>query len=281
MTAQRPPEGLGVTPKGASVESWAGMRAFVFYPEASVNTFLYLTQQRASDPASSERDGVDKSNEYPPPSGEFMLGGWMWGNGLTETGIADDREWNRNTRKYLSRAAEKYFSVDDSGGERGDKEQTHMIAQWGGILGTSVDGLPWIGRIPTSITGRLAPQLRSLAAYMNGNNDMDGDSLSEADDVLGYEKTIAESSHRGSARLATPGEWIAAGYSGEGMVHAWMSAKALAYMVLGPENVSKKTQDGRDKFDGFVGDWFPDVFRLTEERWENTGAEDLLVGSLF
>jgi glycine/D-amino acid oxidase-like deaminating enzyme len=278
MTAQKPPKGLGVTPQGAAtqaVESWAGMRAFVFYPEASVNTFLYLTQQRASDLALSEREGVDKSNECPPPSGELMLGGWMGGNGLTEVGIADDRGWNRSTANDLSHATEECFSVDDPGGERGNK--AHMIAQWGGILGVSVDDLPWIGRIPVSITARLAPQLRSPADDKNGNN-MDGHSLAGA---LDSDVTIAESSHRASARLAAPGEWMAAGYSGEGMVHAWMSAKALAYMVLGLEKVSNPSQDGRDKLDGSVGDWFPDVFRLTEERWENTGAESLIVRTLF
>ncbi|KAJ3541813.1 hypothetical protein NMY22_g3750 [Coprinellus aureogranulatus] len=48
------------------------------------------------------------------------------------------------------------------------------------------------------------------------------------------------------------GEWIAAGYTGEGMVHAWMSGKALAFMVLGEE----------------VDSWFPEVFRISEKRWK-------------
>ena len=34
---------------------------------------------------------------------------------------------------------------------------------------------------------------------------------------------------------AAPGEWICAGYTGEGMVHAWLCAKAMARMLLGTE----------------------------------------------
>ncbi|KAF6765909.1 FAD dependent oxidoreductase-domain-containing protein [Ephemerocybe angulata] len=60
------------------------------------------------------------------------------------------------------------------------------------------------------------------------------------------------------------GEWIAAGYTGEGMVHAWMSGKALASMVLGQE--------------GETEPWFPEVFRVTEERWRNASFEGF-VGS--
>ncbi|KAK0189235.1 FAD dependent oxidoreductase [Armillaria mellea] len=54
-------------------------------------------------------------------------------------------------------------------------------------------------------------------------------------------------------------EWIAAGYSGEGMVHAWMSGKALAYMVLGKDV-----------------DWLPAPFRVTEKRWKKANIASLL-----
>ncbi|KAK7688053.1 hypothetical protein QCA50_008423 [Cerrena zonata] len=51
-----------------------------------------------------------------------------------------------------------------------------------------------------------------------------------------------------------PGEWIAAGYTGEGMVHAWMSGRALASMVLNDEEGIK--------------DWFPEILRINEKRWK-------------
>ncbi|KIJ67118.1 hypothetical protein HYDPIDRAFT_50050, partial [Hydnomerulius pinastri MD-312] len=62
---------------------------------------------------------------------------------------------------------------------------------------------------------------------------------------------------------APPGEWIAAGYSGEGMVHAWMSGKALAEMVLGREREAN------------LAEWFPDILRVTPGRWKKAKAEDL------
>lgn len=54
---------------------------------------------------------------------------------------------------------------------------------------------------------------------------------------------------------------------GEGMVHAWQSGKALAYMVL-----------GLDK--GGVLDSLPEVFRISEERWKDVEIEDLIASFL-
>jgi len=62
--------------------------------------------------------------------------------------------------------------------------------------------------------------------------------------------------------LAQPGEWIAAGYSGEGMVHAWMSGKAVAHMVLGRERE--------------IETWFPEMLRVTEKRWKDADVEKML-----
>ncbi|EXJ94758.1 hypothetical protein A1O1_03156 [Capronia coronata CBS 617.96] len=54
------------------------------------------------------------------------------------------------------------------------------------------------------------------------------------------------------------GEWIAAGYDGYGMVHCWLSGKALAAMVT-----------GRDEVDG-IREWFPmNEYSCTEERLQN------------
>jgi glycine/D-amino acid oxidase-like deaminating enzyme len=269
VTAQKPPKDLGITPPGATDESWAGTRSFVFYPETSERSFHYLTQQPAPPGASStEREGIDKLNGYPVPSGELMLGGWLTGNELTDVGVADDREWNPQTRDYLSRAIRRFFAVEEA-----DGDQSHMKAHWGGIMGASVDSIPWVGRIPESIAGRIAPRSQMLG----NNRKMGNNKLTEVRETLGSEETIVESSSKASARLAPPGEWLAAGYSGEGMVHAWMSAKAVAYMVLG---LDKDHMESSDEVN-HVGEWFPDVFRLTEERWKNTGLEDLIAKAVF
>jgi hypothetical protein len=69
-------------------------------------------------------------------------------------------------------------------------------ALWSGILGISVDLLPWVGCLPRAVSGRSEPPPTSVVK-------------SEKEDG-------GERMHVGAA----PGEWIAAGYSGEGMVHA-------------------------------------------------------------
>ena len=276
MTAQKPPKDLGATPKvtpAATDESWTGTRSFVFYPETSERSFHYLTQQPAPPGVSStEREGIDKLNGYPLPSGELMLGGWLTGNELTDVGVADDSAWNPKTRDYLSHAIRKFFAVEEADGDR-----SHMKGHWGGIMGASVDSIPWVGRIPESITGRITPRSRMLV----DNRKMGNNKLTEVHETLGSEETIVESFSKASARLAPPGEWLAAGYSGEGMVHAWVSAKALAYMVLGLDKEHMERSDEVGVINDSVGEWFPDVFRLTEERWKNTGLEDLIARAVF
>lgn len=166
---------------------------------------------------------------YPKSAGELMFGGGFGrDNGfLTEVGNVDDRGWNSRTASYLQGALSDYFKVDDND----SKEE--VKATWGGILGISVDQQPWVGRIPATITSRGS--------------------------VFGGAPT--------ATNLAAPGEWMAAGYTGEGMVHAWQSGKALAYMVLGID-------------EGGILDWLPEVFRISEERWKEVEIEDLIASFL-
>lgn len=163
---------------------------------------------------------------YPKSAGELMFGGAFGrDNGfITEVGNVDDRGWNSRTASYLQGALSDHFKVDDN------ESKAEVKATWGGILGISVDQQPWVGRIPAKITGR-------GSAFWGAPTATD---------------------------LAAPGEWMAAGYTGEGMVHAWQSGKALAYMVLGLDEL----------------DWLPEVFRISEERWKDAEIEDLIVSYL-
>lgn len=72
---------------------------------------------------------------------------------------------------------------------------------WSGILGISADLIPWVGRLPRVVCGRSEPPLSSGV-----KSEEEGERM-----------------HVGTA----PGEWTAAGYLGKGMVHAWLSGKAL------------------------------------------------------
>ena len=69
------------------------------------------------------------------------------------------------------------------------------------------------------------------------------------------------------ASLAPSGEWVAAGFSGEGMVHAWICARALARMILneGTGDPAKSLPDD-----------LPKPFLFTQERWKRTSLDGMM-----
>ncbi|KAG5634488.1 hypothetical protein H0H81_001775 [Sphagnurus paluster] len=253
MTAQRPQEGLGVVPSAPSDEamvgegapperSWAGMRSFTLFPGREVYNFDYLTQQLPAGGAPVSR--------YPPTEGEMMLGGGVAQGGVetmvNALGISDDGEWDAKTGDYLKHALQDYFDPGETGEVAGQKQEEeegsdgHVKAVWSGILGLSADMKPWVGRVPSVASERRTP-------------DMAGSTTSR--------------------RTAAPGEWMAAGYSGEGMVHAWLSGKALAYMVLGLDEQDSGEEKSTEED---LNAWFPDVFRVSERRWGRAGIEEFI-----
>ena len=158
---------------------------------------------------------------------------------VTTIGNADDRSWNLEAEKQLSDGLNYYFD-----GPQAMTSEKRVKQVWSGIVAFSVDEQPWVGRIPEEISGRRARAI--------GDQDPASRSLGSGPFT--------------KAPSTAPGEWMAAGYTGEGMVHAWMSGKALAYMVLGLDVVNDE-----EKGEGNLEEWFPDVFRVTEERWKNAG----------
>ncbi len=200
MTAQRAGTGLD--------DGWLGTRSFVLYPSASEDRWDYLTQQPPNPATLGEK-----------PHAEFMFGGGIemgTQSFFDAVGCADDSQVEFRVSAYLGGALAAYFGKW-WGGESADEDDDHfergrVKKAWSGVLGISADGLPWVGSLPSKVSGR----------------------------------------SEGS-------EWIAAGYSGEGMVHAWMSGRALAYMVLGKDV-----------------DWLPAPFRVTEKRWKKANIASLL-----
>jgi len=226
MTAQRPGTRL---PTDA-----IGSRAHIFnYPASG---FDYLTQL-------PRREGEDGGGELLFGGGAVQAGGFV----LSEIGVADDGEYHLGIASHIQGALPEYFgrrnwgaeSVDVSReveGENSPWGQGRVKAVWTGILGISADLRPWVGRVPSVISGRIAP----LHHLMKGSDN-----------------AVART-------LAAPGEWVSIGYSGEGMVHAWLCAHALGLMVLGVES-----ENG-------VHTWFPDEYRLTEKRWKKATIERLM-----
>ncbi|KAI5304961.1 hypothetical protein KEM56_005613 [Ascosphaera pollenicola] len=164
--------------------------------------FDYLTQLPKNTP-SKKKDLVEGQ--------EMMFGGGLVQarhNGFEELGVVDDSVLNPTIAQHLSTMLTKAFTCV--------KGETFLVkSMWTGIMAFSTDGLPWVGRVPESATGRKAPS-------------------SETSDPV------------------PSGEWVAAGYSGEGMVQAWGCGKAVSMMILGLEEQTRS--------------WFPEQFIVTEKR---------------
>jgi len=226
MTAQRPGTRFPTDTSGS--------RAHIFnYPTRG---FDYLTQLPRCE-------GEDEG-------GELLFGGGAIQDGhfvLSEIGVADDSGYHLGVASHVQGALPVYFGHKNWGAEgvvvsREVEEenspwgQGRVKAVWTGILSISADLQPWVGHVPSVISGRTAPP----------------SFLTKASD-----NAVARSS-------AALGEWVSTGYNGEGMVHAWLCAHALALMVLGLEN-----EEG-------VHTWFPDEYRLTEKRWKKATIERLM-----
>ena len=117
-----------------------------------------------------------------------------------------------------------------------------MKNMWSGSLALTADMMPFVGRLEPSLTGRA------------------------------YEKaTLAKDTAKS---ISPPGEWISAGYNGEGMVNAWLCGVALGLMVLGRvDTVAEKTL-GRPQ--GKLEEWFPREYLCTQERVTNASVFKLL-----
>ncbi|KAG6916925.1 hypothetical protein DXG01_004686 [Tephrocybe rancida] len=319
MSAQNVKLGMDAEGEG----TWAGTRSFVLLPESVPHTYDYLTQQ----PVWKGKGGEGR---WPRPAGEMMLGeglanGPAKGN-FEEMGNSNDAVWDEAAEEYLRGALGRYFAdVDGEGkgeenkkeGEREKDVEGRVKSLWSGVLGISVDGQPWVGRIPEKVAGRRAPRERAAVPRGSVGTDsaekvavgLESEAASEMESELGSENAADEGTGvvRGPGGLARPGEWMAAGYTGEGMVHAWLSGKALAYMVLGLDGEGPEAEKADDRDmemngpqcagetaesamveTGYdedwnaedLGRWFPQVFRVSEQRWASAQIEELFAGFL-
>lgn len=184
--------------------------------------------------------GYDYLTRLPNGERELMLGAaYSQKMGYDSVGNTDDSAYDKHVGAHLGGALPRYFGEENWGAEAqpaGDDTgvvwaKGRVKATWSGILGISVDWMPWVGRLSTKISARSLPPVSSSPRLQ----------------VFG----------------SCPGEWIAAGYTGEGMVHAWLSGKALAEMVLGGES------------ERALSEWFPEVMQVTHSRWKRARPENL------
>jgi hypothetical protein len=264
---------------------WASTRAFLFYPSAQEFASGKLQQEFAFDYLSQLLPASDDPAKTPlPTSGEFMFGGGAMLGGRSEAallaniGVVDDSTGDFEIEAYLNGALQQYFSEhwgqESSGADPDGMAGPHSAgvpwgkgrvkAAWTGIIGISADMQPWVGRVPESVSGRKEPRAVPLTRpYAQQNQD-----------ALGTSPSCSTSMHStidvdaSSPPLAAPGEWICAGYTGEGMVHAWLSGQAVAKMVLGVSD-DEETAFGD-------GPTLPAPFLITEKRVKAAKFEDLL-----
>ena len=109
---------------------------------------------------------------------------------------------------------------------------------WSGVVALPADGRPLVGRLDARVTGRKLPGSQT------------------AEDGV------------------APGEWIAAGFVGNGMVWAWLSGAAVGIMLAGSEADDLPLRPGRPG--GKLGDWMPDDLLPTYERVKKMDIADLL-----
>lgn len=187
----------------------------------------------------SPRKGFDYLTQLPEGEHELMFGAGF--ESTTDSG--DNAMYGVHSAAHVGGAMPIYFGAESWGAEALPTTSTdgqdvgvglwaegRVKAIWSGLLSESADGMPWVGKVPVNVAGRKAPPASSAPSALNSNTEM-----------------------LKSVVTAAPGEWIAAGYSGEGMVHAWLSSKAVALMLLGEDLTKVKT-------------WLPELFSVTEDR---------------
>ncbi|KAI5892836.1 DAO-domain-containing protein [Schizophyllum commune H4-8] len=274
--------------KPPATPEWFGTRAFTLYPSASTVQFDYLTQQLAgdgasatskldSDQATSASVAISKATAstaptirksltaYPPPRGELMLGGGFLhhtaaldGNGVLDNadlGCADDSGVDIGTAAYVSGALGAYFRKSS-----GIKDRVN-VEVWTGIIGISADFMPWVGRVPAELAERSTSELPTASESETATKNTLVDSDNKAPNAR--------------ALLAPSGEWVAAGFSGEGMVHAWICARALARMIL-QEETDDNLKEATDDPAKLLPDDLPEPFLFTQERWKKASLDGMM-----
>ena len=115
---------------------------------------------------------------------------------------------------------------------------SELMQTWSGILGMTGDLMPLVGRLDKQLTGR--------------------DVGNRGDDI------------NGTARCQ---EWVAAGFSGEGMIWAWLCGVGLGTMLAGSEDEDIPQAPGRPG--GKMKEWFPNELFVSPERLRSADVSNL------
>lgn len=181
------------------------------------------------------RRGFDYISQR-PGTGELMAGGGAVQSpekGMDEFGIWRDDRSSYSIRAYLDGLLPTIFGAHNWGADMG----TRVKMAWTGCMGFTPDLLPYVGVLDQKITKRKAPTVRS----------------------------------RKDAKQ--PGEWISAGFQGEGMVLAWLSGVAVGLMLVGEEDEIFEQAPGIPS--GKIAEWLPEEFVCSTRRLDRSNVSDL------
>ncbi|KAI0392455.1 FAD dependent oxidoreductase [Xylariaceae sp. FL0594] len=169
--------------------------------------------------------------------GDIMLGGGFSrseGEGLSTVGVWDDSRLDALPIAHLGGIFPTIFEPNWGAESEGGGR---MKAVWSGIISPTGDLRPFVGRLDPKLTGR--------------------------------EHKMAE-----DKRGVKPGEWISAGYSGDGMVWAWLSGTAVGLMLAGSGTEDVPPSPGIPG--GRLASWFPNELEPSLERVKKADLQNLL-----
>ncbi|KAH7036317.1 FAD dependent oxidoreductase-domain-containing protein [Macrophomina phaseolina] len=172
-------------------------------------------------------------------SGDLMLGGGFFRSpeqGLDQMGVWDDSQTDALTATHLNGILPAVFGAQNWGV---DAPEGRLVKMWSGTICFTADAVPFVGKLDPRLTGRAAP------------------SSSKQKQQPGPE----------------PGEWIAAGYHGDGMIYAWLCGTAVGLMLAGSEEEDVPERPGQPG--GRVAEWLPRELRVTYERVRKISLADL------
>nr|XP_036581052.1 FAD dependent oxidoreductase [Colletotrichum truncatum]KAF6789225.1 FAD dependent oxidoreductase [Colletotrichum truncatum] len=179
------------------------------------------------------------------PNGDVMLGGGFGRSlkqGVDMVGVYEDGSTEALTVAHVAGVMRSVFGNEWTGS---------VTRAWSGIICFTGDMAPFVGRVPEGISGRKRGKT-SLKVKVKEVDDDDDDGW----------------------RGAVAGEWVSAGYCGDGMVWAWLCGTALGVMISGREG------DVLEKGVGFPGgkleEWFPKDLIVTEDRVKKADLSNLL-----
>lgn len=174
------------------------------------------------------RKGFDYLVQSPHEEQELMFGAGLEGGGRVE-GCDGSGRYDVHSASHVSGALSVYF------GEHWGAEGMPAGGSGGSRWAAGRVKALWSGELSESADG--LPWVGRIPAEISGRRGLGG-----------------------------TGEWVAAGYSGEGMAHAWLCARAVALMVLGMEDrrdLEAETGFGRGER---VRDWLPACYLASGER---------------